>query len=175
MALGFKSGKKQGDHYELAKFAVRRLEKCNLLLKGKKERDYEFAVVSNLQQSRKLTENLITQVDDEPVEKITQATLFGYKHRPDVTIGNDGTAIEIKVVNSGTAVREAIGQAIAYRMGYRFAISVLIDQKGDMIELCKQKGSKEVDLLRGLANDFNIFTVVGPVSHGKNLVFYSKK
>lgn len=53
------------------------------------------------------------------MEKITKASLFGFIHRPDVSIGIDGTAIEIKVISTGQSVRDILGQAIAYRMHYR--------------------------------------------------------
>ena len=95
MAFGFISARKQGTHYDLAKFATNKLKKVNLLVKGKTERHFEHTVVSHLQASPKLRKNLITQIGEEEVEKITQATLFGFNHRPDTAIGRDGTAVEI--------------------------------------------------------------------------------
>jgi hypothetical protein len=99
--------------------------------------------------------------------------LFGFNHRPDVSIGNNGTAIEIKVISTGHDIRDILGQAIAYRMRYRFVILVLVDQTDGhkVVELCKSKGSQEFTLLSGLASDMNIFTVVGPISQSKNVVF----
>lgn len=173
MPLGFIPVRRRGVHYDLALFAVKRLRRCNLKIKGRNEREFEHAVVANLTESRKLAPSLITQVDDEPVEKISQATLFGFKHRPDTTIGKDGTAIEIKVITSGQSIREVLGQSIAYRMHYRFVIAVLVDQKGQVVQLCTDKNSQESDFLTGLARDFNIFTVVGPVDRSKNLAFWA--
>lgn len=171
--LGFVAARKRGVHYELAEFAVKHMKRANLLVKGKTERQFEHAIVAHLQASRKLTNNLITQVGEEEVEKITQASLFGFKHRPDTSIGKDGTAIEIKVITSGPSIRDLLGQALAYRMDYRFVILVLVDHTPDrqIVELCRDKKSREFSLLKGFSDDFNIFTVVGPLEKSKNLVF----
>ena len=176
MALGFMPARKYGVHFHLATLAVKRLKNANLLLKGKTERHFEHTVVASLEGSHKLRKNLITQVGDEDVEKISQAALFGFKHRPDTTIGNDGTAIELKVATTSTSVRVLLGQALAYRMAYRFVILVLVDQTPDrqVVTLCQDKHSQEYALLTGLAEEFNIFTVVGPVERGKNLAFVAK-
>ncbi len=172
MALGFKAAKKAGVHFDLAKLAVRRLKNANLRLKGRTEKHYEHTIVAFLEASRKLRKNLITQVGDQEVQKISQASLFGFKHRPDTTIGNDGTAIELKVITTSTSVRVLLGQALAYRMDYRFVILVLVDQTPErqVVRLCEDKKSREFALLNGLAQEFNIFTVVGPADP-KNLAF----
>ena len=173
MALGFVPSAKRGQHYELATFAVRRLKKVNVLVKGKTERHFEHTIISHLQASSKLRPNLITQIGVEEVEKIIPGVLFGFSHRPDVSIGKDGTAIEIKVVSSGHSVRDILGQAIAYRMHYRFVILVLIDKTADrnIVNLCQSKDSSESSLLSGLADKMNVFTIVGPVGQSKNLAF----
>ncbi len=175
MALGFISSRKKGVHYDLVKFAVRKLRKVNLMVKGKSERHYEHTVVSHLQASNKLRKNLITQIGEEEVEKITQASLFGFKHRPDTTIGKDGTAIEIKVVTGSQSVREILGQAIAYRMHYRFVILVLIDNTPErqIVDLCASKNTQEYALLTGLAEELNIFSVIGPKAPNDNMTFFS--
>lgn len=154
-------------------FALRKMKTVNLLVKGKTEKHFEFAIVSALQQSPRLRKNLIDNVGADEVEKMTRASLFGFGHWPDGSIGNDGTAIEIKVIQGGPGVRDILGQAIAYRMHYRFVILVLVDQTRDrkIVELCDDKESQEHSLLMGLAESMNIFTVVGPVGKSKNLVF----
>ncbi len=173
MSLGFFPGAKRGSHYQLAMFALKRLKAVNLLVKGQSESHFEHTIVSHLQSSPNLRRNLITQIGLDEVEKITKASLFGFSHRPDVSIGNDGTAIEIKVISTGQSVRDILGQAIAYRMHYRFVILVLVDQTEDrkVVELCCSKKSQEFSLLSGLAEAMNIFTVVGPVNQSKNVVF----
>ena len=175
MALGFVPGAKRGKHYELAKFAMSRLRSANLLVKGQSESHFEQNIVSHLNASPKLRTNLITQIGINEVEKINKANLFGFSHRPDISIGNDGTAIEIKVISTGQGIRDILGQAIAYRMHYRFVILVLIDQTegGKVIEPCRFKENQEYCLLSGLASAMNIFTVIGPLGPSKNLIFGS--
>ncbi len=173
MPLAFKTTRRRGAHYELAALALKRLRQANLAVKGKSERHYEMSIVAHLQASPRLRRNLITQVGEEEVEKIHQASLFGFKHRPDTAIGLDGTAIEIKVIKGGSAVRDILGQAIAYRMDYRFVILVLIDLTDDrqVVHLCTDKKSREHHLLSQLAESLNVFSVVGPLAQSKNLVF----
>ncbi len=175
MAFGFINARKQGTHYDLVKFATSKLKKVNLLVKGKTERHFEHTVVSHLQASPKLRKNLITQIGEGEVEKITQATLFGFNHRPDTAIGIDGTAIEIKVVANSQSVRDVLGQALAYRMHYRFVILVLVDHTSNrqIVDLCRDKNSNEYALLQGLSESLNIFSVIGPVGQSKNVVFVS--
>ena len=177
MALGFAPNKKSGQHYDLAMFALQKASRVNLLLKGQTEKHFEYTIVSHLQSSRRLRKNLITQIGIDEVQKMTKATLFGFSHWPDVSIGNSGTAIEIKVVQGGPGVRDILGQAIAYRMHYRFVILVLIDQteEGKIVELCRDKDSQEYQLLSGLANNLSIFTIVGPAGQSKNVVFSGRR
>jgi len=174
MSLGFVNSRREGKHFELVKFAVKKLRKVNLQLKAQNEREYEQVVVSFLQSSKKLKNNLITQVTVDEVEKITHATLFGFKHRPDVTIGNNGTAIEIKLISNGTQIRDILGQGLVYRMNYRFVILVIVDNTSDrtIVELCNKKNSSEYGFLTNLAEDFNIFTIVGPKGISSNLSFF---
>lgn len=177
MALGFVPGKKKGQHYELAMFALKKAKKCNLMLKGQSEKHFEFSIVSYLQSSPRLRKNLITQIGVDEVEKMTKANLFGFSHWPDVSIGNSGTAIEIKVVQGGPGMRDILGQAIAYRMHYRFVILVIIDQTPEykIVELCQDKASQEYRLLSGLADELNIFSIVGPLGQSKNVVFSGRR
>lgn len=173
MKLGFESGPRRGQHYELACKAAKRMKSSNLLLKGKSEREFEQAIIGHLQSSPEIRKNLITQVDAGEVEKITQAKLFGFSHRPDASIGIEGTAIEIKVIGSGQATRDILGQAIAYRMQYKFVILVLVDPTPDqrLVSLCADKTSNEYSLFMGLAETMNVFTIVGPFGKSKNILF----
>lgn len=177
MALGFASAAKRGQHYELAMFAAGKLKSVNLLVKGHTERQFEHTVVSHLQASPRLRKNLITQLGVDEVEKITRASLFGFSHKPDISLGNSGTAIEIKVVATGQAARDVFGQALAYRMHYRFVILVLIDQTEErqIVNLCRVRESQERSLLSELAEAMNIFTIIGPLGQSRNIVFTGER
>ena len=173
MPLGFISAAKRGQHFDLAQLAIKKLKSTNLALKGKSEREFEQAVISHLQSSPTIRKNLITQVGTDEVDKITQANLFGFSHRPDASIGKDGTAIEIKVISGGQSTRDILGQAIAYRMQYRFVIIVWVDGSDGrhIVELCKDKNSKEFSLFAGLAETMNVFSIIGPDGPSKNIAF----
>jgi hypothetical protein len=58
MPLGFVSTAKRGQHFDLAKLAIRKLKSANLALKGKIEREFEQAVIGHLQSSPKIRKNL---------------------------------------------------------------------------------------------------------------------
>jgi len=173
MRLGFVSAAKRGQHFDLACLAVKKLKSANLALKGRSEREFEQAVISHLQSSLTIRKNLITQVGTDEVDKITQATLFGFSHRPDASIGKDGTAIEIKVISGGQSARDILGQSIAYRMQYRFVIIVLVDGSEDkqVVTLCKDKKSREFSLFTGLAETMNVFSIIGPDGPSRNVAF----
>ncbi|GEM_PF-968797 len=177
MDLGFRSGAKRGQHYDLAMFSAHKLKSVNLLVKGQSEKHFEMTVVSHLQASSRLRKNLITQIGVDEVQKITQASFFGFSHRPDISIGNDGTAIEIKVITSGQSARDVLGQALAYRMHYRFVILVLIDQTEErqIVNSCRVKGSSERRFLSTLAETMNIFTIIGPLRKSRNIVFSDRR
>ncbi len=78
-------------------------------------------------------------------------------------------------MGGGQPLRELLGQAIAYRMHYRFVVLVLVDvtPARDIVELCKDKNSQEHALLSGLAGQLNIFSVVGPKAQNENIIFFS--
>ena len=153
MQLGLVAGAKRGQHYELAMFALSKLKKLDLLVKGQSEKLFEYSIVSRLQASPKLRPHLKNQIGLNKDVKITKADLFGFKHRPDASIDEDGTAIEIKIIKTGQSIRDILGQAIAYRMYYRFVILVLVDQTEGrkIVELCRSRDSQECSLLSGLA------------------------
>ena len=80
MTLGFAPGKKKGQHYELAMFALKKASRVNLLLKQQTEKHFEYTIVSHLQSSPRLRKNLITQIGMDEVQKMTKASLFGFSH-----------------------------------------------------------------------------------------------
>jgi len=178
MSFGFLPAKKAGKHYELAELAVHKLKSANFQLKGHTEKEYEHIIISHLQSSTKIRHNLITQIREDEVEanesyKNSNAAIFGIKHKPEFTIGIDGTAIEIKVMTNEQTMRDILGQGIVYRMSFRFVILLFVDNTPDrsIVRLCRDKKSQEYSLLKGLSGSYNIMSVIGPLGQSKSLVF----
>jgi hypothetical protein len=145
----------------------------DLTLKGKTEQNFEHTIISYLRSSGELSRNLITQLGENEVEKFTPADLYGFRHRPDVAIGQSGTAIEIKAITGSQAIRDVLGQALAYRVQYRYVILVLIDRtpKRTIVERSKGRDSLDNKLFAGLSEFLNIFSIVGPIKQSENRVF----
>lgn len=59
------------------------------------------------------------------------------------------------------------------KVPYRFVIIVLIDGSADrqIVELCKDKKSKEFSLFSGLTETMNVFLKIGPDGPSKNVAF----
>ncbi len=172
MDYGFKKYSRVGTHYDLAMEAAKRIKKINFLIKHRDEKDVEHHLVSSLETYRNLKSHLITQINKEPVI-MTRAELFGFRHSPDVAIGDDGTAIELKLIKNSQSIREMLGQAMCYRVNYRFVILIFVapETSCSFIKKCSEKRSNEHKLLNALSEDFGIFSVVGPTPDGKNLSF----
>lgn len=179
MALGFKRAHKRGQYYELTLEAIKVANAIDFDVKGRDERDYEHILASQLHQSKTLQPNLITQVNRDQINTITPVDFFGYRHRPDIAIGQDCTAIEVKVMHNSQSLRDMLGQGICYRMQYRFVILVFVLPKmsNELITSCENEidsngePNNEHNLLRTMADDLNIFSVIGPAGKRKNLVF----
>ena len=177
MKIGLMPSAKKGDHFELALRAIRQIRKSKLTLKADTERAHEINLVANLEASSKLKPHVINQIFKKSEDRISKITAFGFDHGPDMAIDRDGTAIEVKVIKSGTDLRACIGQALIYRLGYRFAIMVLVDRTkdGKLGESLRSRASKESKMLRELCDDLNVFSIVGPVGpNNSNLAFFPK-
>jgi hypothetical protein len=173
MNLRFIRSQRRGPHYALVNIAIGKLKLVDLAMKGRTEQDFEHTIVAYLRSFDELSRNLITQLGENEVEKITSADLFGFRHRPDVAIGQNGTAIETKGISGSHAIRDVLGQAVAYQAQYRYVILVLIDRtpKRTIVECSKGSDSLENKLFTGLSEFLNSFSIVGPIKRSENLVF----
>lgn len=174
--FGLMRGDKKGDHFELALKAIHQIKNTDLLKKAKDEKTYANILVTALQASRKLKPHLTDQTTLEQDKKMFRVKAFGYDHVPDITIDNDGTAIEIKLIDSPDDIRDCIGQALIYRFSYRFAIMVMVDITKErlFVESLRSKDSKETKMLRELCDELNIMSVIGPGSNRRNTAFFRK-
>lgn len=176
MGLGMIVSSRKGDQFELALRAVHQIKKENFLLKADDEFTYANILGSKLQGSKKLQPHVNIYTEKDPEQKMVKVKAFAFDHLPDITIDKDGTAIEIKLIKGGGDLRDCLGQALIYRFAYRFVIMVLIDRTEDraFVESLRKRASNEAQLLRGMSDEFNIITVVGPLARFKNLAFVPK-
>jgi hypothetical protein len=130
---------------------------------GKSEKAFEANFSSHLMADSKIFENdVITQIDK--TKKVKSVYCFGKNNRPDLTIGEDGLAFEIKYIDYGS-LNAAIGQGFIYRLDYKFVFLILVlseDAKELYYEIAEGKEKQLEDILKYLSEDMSIFTYIVP-------------
>lgn len=152
----FKSSRRHGVHWDNLQRARTIISRLSLDINAEDERKFEDRISGALQP------NFETFIDQRNIKQtMTRVTLFGHDHRPDMSIDKDGIAIEVKTARSGSSFREAIGQSMIYRLGYRFAIVVWVDFTKDKMykTVCSKVDSNEQDFIKEL-EDNNIFCFI---------------
>ena len=161
----FQPGPRRGNVWDDVRTLDTIIKNTHFKLNGKNERDFEFAFMSTVAANKDLIHGDIhSQVDKDTI--VRSVYLFGKKHRPDLTINEDGIAVEIKFLsNSLDGLKQAIGQSIFYRVRYRFVMNLfVIDKKYKDTYL---KGAKEEekdleDICKNLSSEMNIFSYLVP-------------
>jgi len=161
--MSFEPGRRHGRYWEDAKKLHKLLDTYPFHTTGKSERDFENGLASALMMTEKqFTGNVITQI--EKGKKVESVFCFGKKHRPDMTLDDDGIAIELKYIRYA-GLKEAIGQGFFYRIKYRFVFLILViseDRKRLYEDICRGEEKDMEDLLNHLADKMNIFTYIVP-------------
>ena len=176
--MGFEKGKRTGKNWEdilfidsLIKNSDKKTNGSIMNITGKEEKDFELRFSSLLDANKvKLNGNLISQQNKDTTVK--QIYCFGKKHRPDMTINDDGIAIEIKYINDNfDGVKMALVQSLMYRLRYKFVINVIVisEKNKDVYEKAVNGEEKDLeDILKYLADDMNVFTYIVPAFSLKN-------
>ena len=176
--MGFEKGKRTGKNWEdilfidsLIKNSDKKTSGSIMNITGKEEKVFELRFSSLLDANKvKLNGNLISQQNKDTTVK--QIYCFGKKHRPDMTINDDGIAIEIKYINDNfDGVKMALGQSLMYRLRYKFVINVIVisEKNKDVYEKAVNGEEKDLeDILKYLADDMNVFTYIVPAFSLKN-------
>lgn len=176
--MGFEKGKRTDKNWEdilfidsLIKNSDKKTNGSIMNITGKEEKDFELRFSSLLDANKvKLNGNLISQQNKDTTVK--QIYCFGKKHRPDMTINDDGIAIEIKYINDNfDGVKMALGQSLMYRLRYKFVINVIVisEKNKDVYEKAVNGEEKDLeDILKYLADDMNVFTYIVPAFSLKN-------
>ncbi|MCK4578998.1 MAG: hypothetical protein KAU50_09420 [Candidatus Marinimicrobia bacterium] len=154
-------GRRDGKYWEDCEYTIKALFKLDLSRTEMKEKEFEDRVAWFLgKQQFPSGERFIDHRTHH--DAASEPVLFGSVHRPDMSIGMDGTAIEVKAADHGNKVKQAISQALFYRIGYRFVIVLLVDitNKGDIYAGLREHGNtREVQFVDDLEENMNIFVI----------------
>ena len=152
------TSQRRGAYWEDCQRAIEVLNNMNLQRSDEYERLFEGRI-SQVLDGMSFNDKFIDQRSTQDV--LTRVTLFGSDHRPDMSVGDDGTAIEVKLVHHGSKVKEALSQAIFYRAHYRFVIVILIDitEDGQINKLIDDQETTEAAMVKDFDEYMNIFIV----------------
>ena len=161
--MGFEPARRGSRHWDDAKVLDEIIRAFPFHTTGKNERDFETGLATALiTMSSRFSSDVITQIDK--LTTVQSVYCFGKKHRPDMTLGDSGAAIELKFITYD-GLKDAIGQGHLYRLRYRFVFLVLVvseERRGIYEDLECGKEKDLEDTLRHLSNTMNIFSYVVP-------------
>jgi len=163
--MAFQTGHRRGQVWEDVKMLDTIIKNARFNLTGKSERDFELLFSERVRaNSDRINGKIISQVDKETI--VRSVYCFGKKHRPDLTVNEDGIAVEIKYLSGSLdGLKQAIGQSIFYRVRYRFVINLfIIDEKyKDVYQRAANEEEKDLEEILGdLSSDMNIFSYIVP-------------
>jgi len=171
--MAFQTAYRSGKVWDDVKKLHSIIKKTNFKVNFKNEREVENNFMAAISQHEEaLNGEVYSQLHKDKVVK--SVYLFGKNHRPDLTINEDGIAVEIKFLsNTLDGLKQAIGQSIFYRVRYRFVINLfVIDEKYKEVYLdaIKEKEKDLEEIFKDLSSDMNIFSYIVPnFSPGSNI------
>lgn len=161
--MGFESSKRFGRYWEDAKQVHQLIHAYPFNTSGKSERDFENGFATSLIMAKgNFKSKPHTQIDKDTT--VGSVFCFGKQHRPDMALGDSGSAIELKHITYA-GLKDAIGQGVLYRLRYRFTFLILIvsnKRKHIYYDISTGKEKDLIDTLHYLADNLNIFTYVVP-------------
>lgn len=163
--MAFESGRKIGNLWKDMHEINKTILNFSFNLSNKTERQFENSFSSVLCNKQSIFNNeIITQINKKAV--VQSVYCFGKNNRPDMTINNDGIAIEIKYIDKNLdGLKQSIGQGYLYRLRYKFVVIILIISSKNKELFGKIVNGEEKDLediLKHLADKQNIFTYLVP-------------
>ena len=157
----FMPGRRDGKYWEDCEYTIKTLFKLDLSRTEMKEKELEDRVARFLEKQQFPSGERF--IDHRTYhDAASEIALFNSIHSPDMSIGRDGTAIEVKAADNGNKVKQAISQALFYRIGYRFVIVLLVDttDQGDIYAGLRGHGNtREVQFIGDLEEHLNIFVI----------------
>ena len=163
--MAFQAGHRRGQVWDDVQTLNKIIHNTRFNLTGKSEREFELAFMSSVNANAdRINGQIMSQVDKDTT--VRSVYLFGKKHRPDLTINDDGIAIEIKYLSGSLdGLKQAIGQSIFYRVRYRFVMNVFVIAEKYKDTYLKGANEEEKDLeeiFQDLSTDMNIFSYIVP-------------
>jgi hypothetical protein len=166
--MGFEAVKRRGKYWEDCNSIHSLINEFPFHTTGKNERDFEIGFATHLMAMEKhFNTKVITQIGKNTT--VQSVYCFGKNHRPDMTLDENGIAIEVKFVTYA-GLRDAIGQGFLYRLRYKFVFLLLViseDRSNIYYDLDTNKEKDLHDILSYLAKSMNIFTYVVPAFNVK--------
>lgn len=160
--MGFKAGSRKGRYWDDCGKIDKLIHRFTFNTTGKNERDFENGFATSLMTEPNLNSSVITQIGKSST--VQSVYCFGKSHRPDMTLDDDGIALELKFVTYA-GLKDAIGQGFLYRLRYRFVFLILVisEERSSIYQDIDTNKEKDLrDTLSYLADSMNIFTYVVP-------------
>jgi hypothetical protein len=161
--MGFELVRRRGRVWEDAKTLHDTIMDFPFQTTGSSEAEFERGFATTLMATKKNYKcDVITQIDRNST--VQSVYCFGKKHRPDMTLNENGIAIEMKFVTYA-GLKDAIGQGHLYRLRYKLVFLVLIiaENRKALYEEIDNGQEKDLeDTLHHLADTMNIFTYIAP-------------
>lgn len=163
--MAFESGRRRGSLWEDLNRINEIITTFSFNISNKREREFENTFCSVLMSNQsKFNNTIICQMNNETT--VRSVYCFGKRHRPDMSVNEDGIAIEIKYVNDSLdGLKQSIGQGYLYRLRYKFVVVVLVlsaKNKELYLKLVNKEEKDLEDILQHLAQQLNVYTFIVP-------------
>jgi hypothetical protein len=161
--MGFETVRRRGRIWKDAQTLDATIRNFPFHTSGTSESEFERGFATHLMASKTSYNcDVITQIDRETT--VQSVYCFGKKHRPDMTLNENGIAIEMKLITYA-GLKNAIGQGHLYRLRYKFVFLVLVvsGQRKTVYEEIENGQEKDLeDTLEYLSANMNIFSYIVP-------------
>lgn len=165
--MTFKKGRRFGSLWEDTKSVIEEISSWNTDITATSESDFEQSLsplLKRMENKGEIESPVITQKHRD--RNVINYRFFGKGHRPDMALGEEGTAIELKFLDGNlNGAKEVIGQSHIYRLQYKFCILVLVvsENNKDLYTTLDNGGEPQVNaLFQHLAENNNVFTLIKP-------------
>ena len=151
--MAFQTGHRRGPVWDDLQTLNKIIHNTCFNLTGKSEHEFELAFMSSVNANAdRINGQTISLVEKDTT--VRSVYFFSKKHRPDLTINDDGIAIEIKYLSGSLdGLKQAVGQSIFCRVRYRFEMNVFVVAE-------KYKDLEQI--FQDLRIDMNIFSYIVP-------------